>query len=180
VGGRRRASGAGTRRACGRVHESQGRRVKLRLRRVELRALRRSRTVLGALRRAWLAGAIDGATHRELRHVWSTARRAEARLSGRRRAELGAVIAAAARLARNRGLSDSRLEAVFLTLRRNRDYWARRALPAAGQRFVFGRDPVTFQYYAGEGLQIQPLASFGRANALARPRPRPAQRREHR
>jgi hypothetical protein len=133
----------------------------------ELRALRRSRTVLGALRRAWLAGAIDRATDRRLRHVWSTALRAHARLSGLRRAELGAVIAVAARLARERGLTDSRLEAVFLTLRRNRDYWTRRALPVPGQRFVFGRDPVTFQYYAGQGLQIQPLASFGHANALA-------------
>ncbi|HEY0345211.1 MAG TPA: D-glucuronyl C5-epimerase family protein, partial [Solirubrobacteraceae bacterium] len=133
----------------------------------ELRALRRSRTVLGALRRAWLGGTIDRATHRELRHVWSTALRAQARLSGTRRAELGAVIAAAARLARDRGLTDSRLEAVFLTLRRNRDYWTRQVVPVPGQRFVFGRDPVTFQYYAGQGLQIQPLASFGHANALA-------------
>jgi hypothetical protein len=135
--------------------------------RAELRGLRRSRTVRGALRRAWLAGAIDRARHRELRRVWWTARRAHARLSGRRRGELGAVIAAAARLASERRLTASRLEPVFLTLRRNRDFWTRRALPAPGRRFVFGRDPVTFQYYAGHGLQFQPLASFGYANALA-------------
>jgi hypothetical protein len=135
--------------------------------RAELRSLRRSRSVRGALRRAWLAGAIDGARHRELRRVWWTATRAHARLRGRRRAELGAVIAAAARLAGERRLTASRLEPVFLTLRRNRDFWTRRALPASGRRFMFGRDPVTFQYYAGHGLQFQPLASFGHANALA-------------
>lgn len=142
-------------------------RARVAARRAELRILRRSRTVRGALRRAWVAGAIHRSTYARLRRVWWTARRAHARLSGRRRAELGAVIAVAADLARNRALSASRLDAVFLTLRRNRDYWTRRALPAPGERFSFGHDPVTFQYYAGRGLQIQPLASFGHANALS-------------
>ena len=71
-------------------------------------------------------------------------------------------------LARTRSLTTSRLEPVFLTLRRNRDFWMRRALPRPGVHMHFGRDPVVFQYYAGRGLQVQPLASFGRANALAR------------
>jgi hypothetical protein len=31
----------------------------------------------------------------------------------------------------------------------------------------FRGDPLVFEYYAGRGLAIQPLASFGRANALA-------------
>ncbi|MEA2156722.1 MAG: hypothetical protein QOE11_2862 [Solirubrobacteraceae bacterium] len=136
-------------------------------RRAALRVLRRSRTVPGALRRAWLAGAIDATELADLRRVWWTAGRAHERLGGRRRAELGAVIDVAAGLARERRLTPSRLEPVFLTLRRNRDFWASRPLPAGGARYVFGRDPVTFQYYAGRGLQIQPLASFGRTNALA-------------
>ena len=138
-------------------------------RRADLRILRRSRTVRGALRRAWLSGAIDAATYRRMQHIWWTTGQAQARLTGRRRAELGAVVAVATRLARNRQLTTGRLEPVFLTLQRNRDFWTTRALPAPAQRFVFGRDPVTFQYYAGRGLQIQPLASFGRANALAGP-----------
>jgi hypothetical protein len=33
---------------------------------------------------------------------------------------------------------------------------------------TFGRDPLILQAYPGNGLQVQPLASFGRANALAR------------
>lgn len=136
-------------------------------RRADLRVLRRSRTVRGALRRAWLSGAIDAGEHRRLRRIWWSAGQARARLGGRRRAELGAVIAVAARLARARLLTPGRLEPVFLTLRRNRDFWTVRPLPAPAQRFVFGRDPVTLQYYPGRGLQIQPLASFGRANALA-------------
>ncbi len=133
----------------------------------DLRVLRRSRTVRGALRRAWLRGSIDAATHARLRSIWWTSQRARDGLSGRRRAELGEVLRVTARLAYDRRLTPSRLEPVFLTLRRNRDFWTRQALPRAGRRFVFGRDPVTFQYYVGHGLQIQPLASFGRANALA-------------
>ncbi|HUR85967.1 MAG TPA: D-glucuronyl C5-epimerase family protein [Solirubrobacteraceae bacterium] len=138
-------------------------------RRADLRILRRSRTVAGALRRAWLRGSIDAATHARLRRVWWTSQRARDGLSGRGRAELGAVVRVTARLAYDRRLTPSRLEPVFLILRRNRDFWTRQALPRPGRRFVFGRDPVTFQYYAGHGLQIQPLASFGRANALAAP-----------
>jgi D-glucuronyl C5-epimerase C-terminus len=32
---------------------------------------------------------------------------------------------------------------------------------------MFGDDPVVFQWYPGQGLQLQELATFGRANALA-------------
>ena len=37
-----------------------------------------------------------------------------------------------------------------------------------GARVVFEGDPVVFQWYPGQGLQIQPLANFGKANALWR------------
>lgn len=88
-------------------------------------------------------------------------------MTGTRRAELGAAIAVAQTLARDHALTTSRIEPVFLTLRRNRDFWTRRALPGAGRRFTFGRDPVVFQYYPGSGMALQPLASFGRASAMA-------------
>lgn len=129
--------------------------------------MRRSRTVRGALRRAWLEQAISRSTYEELRGVWWRANRDRQRLSGTRRAELGAVIAMAEGLARERRLSAGRLDAVFLTIRRNREFWMTRALPRPGARVTFGRDPVVFEYYAGRGLAIQPLASFGKANALA-------------
>ncbi|MEA2194703.1 MAG: hypothetical protein QOG42_1137, partial [Solirubrobacteraceae bacterium] len=95
------------------------------------------------------------------------ARRDVGRLSGTRRAELAAVVAMAERLARERLLTASRLAPVFLTLRRNREFWTTRPLPAPRSRLSFRGDPVVFEYYAGRGLAIQPLASFGRANALA-------------
>ncbi|MDX6677817.1 MAG: hypothetical protein QOE31_1869 [Solirubrobacteraceae bacterium] len=136
-------------------------------RRTEARRLRRSLTVKGALRHAWLAHAISRERYLQLRRTWWLARRDVARLRGTRRAELGAVVAMAERLAAARLLTAGRLEPVFLTIGRNREFWTTRALPGAGARLTFRGDPVVFQYYAGRGLAIQPLATFGRANALA-------------
>ena len=136
-------------------------------RRAELRQLRRSRTVAGALRRAWLAGAIGRGAYEDLRHEWWRAGQAVDRLSGTRRAELAAVLGMARGLAARRALTASRLEPVFLTIRRNREVWTRAPLPASRARMSFRGDPVVFEYYSGRGLAIQPLASFGRANALA-------------
>ena len=56
---------------------------------------------------------------------------------------------------------------MFLVLRRNTAFWTRAPLPVPGWRTTFEHDPAVFQYYAGEGLQLQPLASWGRANGLA-------------
>jgi hypothetical protein len=60
------------------------------------------------------------------------------------------------------------MEQAFLVLRRNTDFWTRAPLPQPAQRLTFGRDPLVFQAYPGHGLQLQLLASFGRANALAK------------
>ena len=45
------------------------------------------------------------------------------------------------------------------------EFWKLNAPPAAGMRVEFAGSPVILEYYAGRGLQIQPLANFGRANA---------------
>ena len=134
-----------------------------------MRRLRRSRSVKGALRRAWLSHAIDRGEYETMRHTWWRAQRDVRRLGGTRRAELAAVLGMAERLARARLLTASRLDPVFLTIARNREFWTTRPLPAPRARLTFRGDPVVFEYYAGRGLAIQPLASFGRANALAVP-----------
>jgi hypothetical protein len=123
--------------------------------------------VLGAVRRAWLTRAISRGEYDALRGIWFRANRDVARLTGVRRAELGAVLGMASRLAAARLLTPDRLQPVFLTVRRNREFWISRPLPAPGSRVTFRRDPVIFEYYSGRGLAIQPLANFGKANALA-------------
>ena len=131
-------------------------------------ALPDPRTVRRALRRALLANELPPARHAAYRRIYRDARRTAARLPGTRRAELTAVLDQVRDLARRRRLSVSRMPQAFLTLQRNTRFWARAPLPAPGARFTFGRDPVILQAYPGHGLQVQPLASFGRANALAR------------
>ena len=93
------------------------------------------------------------------------ARTVRGTLTGARRAELGAVIATAESIEARGALTLSRLPALTMTLRRNAEFWAVNDPPAAGTRVVFAGSPVLLEYYAGLGLQIQPLANFGKANA---------------
>src|SRR5262249_45555581 len=58
-----------------------------------------------------------------------------------------------------------RLPALFLTLERNRQWWTTEALLANGARVSFGSSKIVWQYYAGQGIEIQWLATFGKANA---------------
>jgi hypothetical protein len=75
------------------------------------------------------------------------------------------VIANAEALDASGRLTASRLAATLMTLRRNTEFWRSNQPPAAGTRLVFTGSPVLLEYYPGEGLQIQPLANFGKANA---------------
>jgi hypothetical protein len=135
--------------------------------RVAIRRARRSPTVGGALRLALLTGRLSAAEHASFERDYAAARSALTRLTGVRRSELAAVLGSLDVLAAQGQLRADRLPVTFLILRRNTAFWLRDALPAAGFRTQFGRDPAVFQYYPGRGLQLQALASWGRANGLA-------------
>ena len=77
------------------------------------------------------------------------------------------MIAEADRLAAAGRLTAGRFPAVFLLLRRNAEAWSRARPPAPGQRVSFGSDPAVFQAFAGRGLQLHPLASWGKVNGVA-------------
>lgn len=134
----------------------------------ELRRLRHSRTVAGALRRAWLARRLPPTRYAGYRGTWARALAAARRLPGARGTEQRAAVALAADLAADRMLSSSRLDPVMLTLRRNTGFWAHHDPPAPKARFAFGRDPVVFRYEPGQGLQIHWLGTWGRVNGRAR------------
>ena len=150
---------------------------------VPVAAAAAGRTVRGELARVERAGAITA----EQRDGWlATYRRARStagRMRSSRRGELRAVVRGVESLARRGLLTGSRMPAAFLQLQRNAEFWPRRSFPKApqperkpctgaaglgGARVVFAGDPVVFQWYPGQGLQIQPLANFGKANALWR------------
>ena len=53
---------------------------------------------------------------------------------------------------------------MFLILQRNRDWWAKAGPPGSGARVQLGGSRVIFQYFPGKGLQLHPLANFGKLN----------------
>jgi hypothetical protein len=125
-------------------------------------------TIREALAAARDGGQVSVEQHDEWLRVLRGARRTRAGLAGARRAQLSAVIATLEDIAGRDLLSASRMPALFLQLQRNAEYWPARPYPANGQRVVFAGSQLVFQHYTGHGLQIQPLANFGKANALWR------------
>jgi hypothetical protein len=129
-----------------------------------LRAKRK--TVKGELKRLLRAGAISRATHDAYRSVYYSARKTRRNLGGTRRAALSATIVNLERITASGRLTASRAKALFETVKRNRSWWSNGNLLGSGQRVTFQGSRLVWQYYAGQGLQIQWLATFGKANAL--------------
>jgi len=113
--------------------------------------------------------------------VYERALAVRGRLGGARRVQLASVVAQLEAFARERTLTVSRMPVLFEQLEVNADWWAKNGIPApakpssrpcaggtgqGGARVVV--DEKVFQWYAGQGLQIQQLATAGRANALVK------------
>jgi hypothetical protein len=121
---------------------------------------------------------------REYMRSWWGAIRMRKRLGNTRHgSELAAVIRSTQSLVRRRVLTSTRVDVVFRQLRANTEYWPKATFPTpaktsstpctgaaggGGARVRFAGDPVVYQWYAGQGLQIQQLGTFGRINAMAR------------
>jgi hypothetical protein len=123
-------------------------------------------TVRVELQRLQTAGEIDGPTADGYRKSYSSAKATLKKLSGFRRVQLKAVLANVDATAAGGLFIPSRLPAVFLTLQRNRAWWSTSPLPFAGQRETFAPSQIVWQFYPGQGWQIQWLGTFGKANAL--------------
>jgi hypothetical protein len=73
-------------------------------------------------------------------------------------------------------LTASRLPALFLTLNRNRQWWVRGPLLSYGQRVEFAGSQVVWEFYPGQGIELQVLGSFGKAQWMCAAGRRYAQR----
>ena len=143
------------------------RREQERRRLAALRVARKSPTVEASLRVAMLTGRISPNVEGRMRRNWVSVNQTLNKLSGVRRTELGYVVGTVRTLAASHQLTADRLDPLFLLLNANARFWAKDPIPVSGWRTTFGRDPVVYQYYPGRGMQFQPLASWGRANAIA-------------
>jgi hypothetical protein len=132
-----------------------------------------ARTVASELERFARAGQITGQERRDRLAAYNAAKGAAAKLTGTRRRELSAVIATIAGIAARGQLTPSRLAPLWVTLARNQEWWTTAPwIPAVGERVGFDGDELVYQYYAGQGLQIQWLGTFGKLNAIAKSKAR--------
>ena len=122
-------------------------------------------TVAGELKRLTAEGKLTPEDAAAKRAVYDDAKAVEKKLTGTRKVELGGVIRDLDGMAARGSFSTpSRLPALFLTLQRNREYWASQPLLAAGARISFPGSELVYQLYPGHGLQIQWLGTFGKLN----------------
>jgi hypothetical protein len=137
-----------------------------------------------AIDRARSRKQIDVTQAASYKAIYKSARDTRARMAaGSYRNELSNVITRLERIAAADRLTGSRMAALFLQLDRNAQFWggdpkfpAREDVPEepcrrastgrSGSRIEFAGSQVVYQYYPGNGLQIQPLANFGKANGI--------------
>jgi Spy/CpxP family protein refolding chaperone len=129
-------------------------------------ALPKGRSTRDALDALLAQGQIDQASHDDRVASLDNALGAYRSMTGTRRAELGAVIDNADAIAAAGGLTPTRLEPVFQTLDSNAQWWASGPLLTSGQRVSFAGSQLIWQYYPGQGIELQMLGNFAKANAL--------------
>jgi hypothetical protein len=111
-------------------------------------------------------GQISYSTYSTDLRIWNKGIAAEAWFTGTPAAEMGAVIANAQQFAATGAMIPSRLDEIFTTLWRNRVWWASGVVPTDGQRIEFSGSQIVWEYYPGQGLELQVLGTFGKADGL--------------
>ncbi len=129
-----------------------------------LAAVARGPTVYGALQSLDRSGALSAEAYSEDSATYTAALNAAKHLSGTRRAELANVIANVQQMAAAGDFIPSRLPALMLTLESNTQWWSHQPLPAADQHVSVPGSHLVWEYYPGQGIEIQWLATFGEAN----------------
>jgi len=125
-----------------------------------------ARTVRSELKRLQARGEIDAATQARHRRAFDDAIRTARRLGGTRGAGISNVIGNLHDIAERGALTKARLPALFETLRRNVQWWSTGRLLSYGERVEFSDSELVWQYYPGEGIELQVLGTFGKANGL--------------
>jgi D-glucuronyl C5-epimerase-like protein len=121
-------------------------------------------TVTAALQGLERSGSITEAAYSQYEGAYVAAKTSLRRLSGTRRRELRAVLANVEAMAAKGQLIPSRLPVVFTTVEGNRQWWTTQALPGGSQRVSFTGSRLVWEYYPGQGIEIQWLGTFGEAN----------------
>jgi hypothetical protein len=124
----------------------------------------RGPSVTAALASLKSSGAITEASYAQYAGAYAASLRSLKKLSGTRRSELGSVVANTQQMAAAGYFTPTRLPVIFLTLERNKQWWTTEPLVASRERVSFPPSKLVWEYYAGQGVQIQWLGTFGEAN----------------
>ena len=116
------------------------------------------------LRALLVSGQIDQRTYDRALGDFKRARDLARRLSGARAAELRGVLADLESMAARGYVTRSRLPSLVATLEANIRWWTTGSLLGSGARVSFTGSQIVWQLYPGHGLQIQWLATWGKAN----------------
>lgn len=120
--------------------------------------------VLATITRLRRSGAISQANATSYRATYLEAQRTLSHLSGTRHTELADVLQNVLEMQSSGNLTASRMPEIFLTLQRNREWWANDSLLSYGARVTFPGSRLVWEYYDGQGIELQWLATFGEAN----------------
>jgi hypothetical protein len=127
---------------------------------------KKRRTVTGELKRLRDTGAITPDAYTARRAEYVGAKRRAKTLDGVGKREMTAVVRILDDLAARRQVTASRVNALWLMLGRNLQFWSTGASLRSGQRLEFEGSELVWQYYPGQGLQFQVLGNFGKLNGL--------------
>jgi hypothetical protein len=134
--------------------------------RLEAHAAASQTTIGSTLLKLLRAGEIDQATYASDHTSLEAAIRTAAKLKGTRAIELYSVLTNMHDMAVAGELTPSRLPALFMTLNNNRQWWSTGPLLGYGQRVQFAGSQLVWEYYPGQGIQLQVLGSFSEADAF--------------
>jgi hypothetical protein len=109
---------------------------------------------------------ITAAQHSTYLGEWYEALAEEQTLSRTRAAQLDPVTELLHTLAVEGEMTASRLPVLFMTLERNAQWWKSGPLLSYGERVQFAGSELEWEYYTGEGIQLQVLGTFGEANGF--------------
>jgi hypothetical protein len=123
-------------------------------------------TVFSVLARLAKTGALSQTAEQQYSADYGHALSVEKHLTGTRLAQLDSVTVTIHQIAVSGQLTPSRLPALFATLAANVQWWTTGPLLASGERVEFAGSQLVWEYYPGEGIQLQVLGSFGKADGL--------------
>jgi hypothetical protein len=121
-------------------------------------------TVSVDLQKLARSGQISASAYRTYLGQWNSALKEEKQLDATRSEQLADVTVLIHNIAAAHYLTASRLPVLFLTLKNNATYWRSGAMLYYGARVQFPGSELVWEYYPGQGIQLQVLGTFGEAD----------------